>query len=511
MAKFLQNLLDVNTPLFPLALKRLEEATGHSGVDVRLIADITHEAHAIMRQLGLDPADTTARELYLALNAYIEKESSYEMLLASDFVLLRIDNQTISFNLIDVIENNHHQLEFESRGVEHGRRALRGEMFQRYIEHPRTTDEPTRQLALDAGLLEPDIPSYRETAIPLQKQSVKEITMDTNTPKILAIGDVFTDAFIMLNEKYAKVMKDDDGVQWLSLPFGSKPPYDHVDIVKAVGPSPNAAVSFARLGLNSQLMAWVGDDQPGKESYEYLATQNVDTTNVVTEEGKASSYWYVLRYGADRTMLVKSEEYSYKWKAPAVKPEWIYLAYIGKDSWQLHEDLLVYLDENPDIKLVFQPGTFHFEWGSEKLAKMYSHSYMVVMNREEAVDVTGRSYDSIHDLADGFHDMGIEKVVITDGPNGSYASFDGKVVTIPNYPDPKDPYDRTGAGDAFASTIAAALAQGESMETALTWAPINSMNVVQHIGAQTGLLTKADIERYLAEAPDWYKISEVQR
>ena len=47
------------------------------------------------------------------------------------------------------------------------------------------------------------------------------------------------------------------------------------------------------------------------------------------------------------------------------------------------------------------------------------------------------------------------------------------------------------------------------MDTALTWAPINSMNVVQNLGAQAGLLGKADVEKYLAEAPTDYKVTEL--
>jgi sugar/nucleoside kinase (ribokinase family) len=69
--------------------------------------------------------------------------------------------------------------------------------------------------------------------------------------------------------------------------------------------------------------------------------------------------------------------------------------------------------------------------------------------------------------------------------------------------------DRTGAGDAFASTIVAALALGESIETALTWAPINSMNVVQHLGAQAGLLRHEEIDRFLASAPEDYYAKEI--
>ena len=80
---------------------------------------------------------------------------------------------------------------------------------------------------------------------------------------------------------------------------------------------------------------------------------------------------------------------------------------------------------------------------------------------------------------------------------------------VPNYPDPAPPLDRTGAGDAFASTIVAALALGETVATALTWAPINSMSVVQKLGAQAGLLGVEDIQKYLSEAPEWYKTEEL--
>ncbi len=51
----------------------------------------------------------------------------------------------------------------------------------------------------------------------------------------------------------------------------------------------------------------------------------------------------------------------------------------------------------------------------------------------------------------------------------------------------------------------AALIQGNNIEGALQWAPINSMNVVQHTGAQEGLLNEQEIGELLKKAPDWYK------
>jgi sugar/nucleoside kinase (ribokinase family) len=75
---------------------------------------------------------------------------------------------------------------------------------------------------------------------------------------------------------------------------------------------------------------------------------------------------------------------------------------------------------------------------------------------------------------------------------------------MPIYPDPKPPYDRTGAGDSFASTFTAAIMKGADLEGALLWAPINSMSVVQKVGAQAGLLSEHEINHYIRTAPDWY-------
>jgi len=75
---------------------------------------------------------------------------------------------------------------------------------------------------------------------------------------------------------------------------------------------------------------------------------------------------------------------------------------------------------------------------------------------------------------------------------------------MPIYPDPKPPFERTGAGDAFSSTFVAAIMKGATVEGALLWAPINAMSVVQKVGAQAGLLSVHQIDQYLRLAPSSY-------
>ena len=43
------------------------------------------------------------------------------------------------------------------------------------------------------------------------------------------------------------------------------------------------------------------------------------------------------------------------------------------------------------------------------------------------------------------------------------------------------------------------------IKDAIRWAPINSMSVVQQVGARAGLLSRKKLEAYLAEAPADYK------
>jgi len=494
MANQLIELINATDPSAGVVLRDLEAATGNQGVDVRLIADITERAHNVIRTLGFDTANTTPQELYHALDATVASGRVDALLDQTDFVIFRLDDSMVSLNKADVIENAHHQLQFDQRTVTHGREALKNELVKRYSDK---ANQPDR------------IYSYIQMLGIDNESKQEEEAVPGTSPYVLAIGDIFTDAFIKLSDEVAKVQVDQDGSTHLVLPFGSKPPYEQVDIIQSVGPSPNAAVSFARLGLYAGLTAFLGDDLPGVDSLNYLKKEHVDTSTISVQKGIPSNYYYVLRLGAERTILVKNQQYAYEWQEPSRVPDWIYLSLISGDSWQLHLDLLAYLEGHPDTKLAFQPGTFHFKWGVEKLAAIYKRSHIIVLNREEAVDITGRSYDDLHALAAGLHELGPEIVVITDGPSGSYASYAGKLVTIPNYPDPAPPVDRTGAGDAFASTIVAALAQGENIETALTWAPINSMSVVQELGAQAGLLSRDKIQEWLTKAPADYKVTEM--
>jgi len=150
----LKRILEIKNPVFDLVLRQLEKSTGNSSVDIRLIADITRKAHTVMRHFKLDTIDTTTEELYLTLISAVKNNDTAVLLGDCDYVLLIVNGETISFNLIDIIESYHHQLKFKDRSIRYGQRSLKGELVDRYINHSRTNNATIYELARSADLLE---------------------------------------------------------------------------------------------------------------------------------------------------------------------------------------------------------------------------------------------------------------------------------------------------------------------------------------------------------------------
>lgn len=330
-----------------------------------------------------------------------------------------------------------------------------------------------------------------------------------NELDFLAIGDIVSEPFIRLKEAEVHCEKGPNKCV-ICMRWGDKIPYESATFVPAVGNASNAAVSAARLGLRSALRAYVGDDHYGVECLERLTQEKVDTTYMVTEPGKKTNYHFVLWFESERTILVKHEAFSYAIPELVSEPKWIYLSSLADHTLPYHLELVKLLDAHPNIKLAFNPGTFQMSLGAKALKDLYARTDFFSCNKEEAGRILENDdLDDVRGLLVGIHKLGPKIVVITDGTNGAYG-FDGsRMMYVPMYPDTRGPYERTGAGDAFTSTVACALALGEPLEKALLWGPINSMSVVQEIGAQKGLLTREQLLELLQKAPSSYAVRDL--
>jgi len=77
MSRIISELLGATEPMFSIAIKQLEQASGKPGIDVRLTAEVIGQVIQKTEDLGLDPKDTTGKELYSALLAQYQKHDAH--------------------------------------------------------------------------------------------------------------------------------------------------------------------------------------------------------------------------------------------------------------------------------------------------------------------------------------------------------------------------------------------------------------------------------------------------
>lgn len=328
----------------------------------------------------------------------------------------------------------------------------------------------------------------------------------------ISIGDMAVDVFIRLKEAREGCNPQTKKCE-LCLNFGDKIPYDFSEELLSVGNSANAAVSVARLGISSAFISNVGCDKDGTECIENLRKEGVIADHVTIQDGKNTNKHYVLWYDRDRTILIKHERFEYSLLPEFEKPKWIYLSSMGENSLEFHDEIMKYLEKNPDVKLLFQPGTFQIKFGVEKMAKFYARSEIFACNAQEAQKILQVESLDFKLLLSGIAALGPKVVLITDGPDGAYildnrdnanAEIKGRSYFFEAYPNQAPAYERTGAGDSFTSTFVVATLLGKDFLTSLKWAGSNAVNVCKYVGAQKGLLNQEGLLKVVNEAdPNW--------
>src|SRR3989344_1763684 len=101
----------------------------------------------------------------------------------------------------------------------------------------------------------------------------------------LAIGDTVVDDFIRLKDASVHCNIDNEDCT-ITMRWGDKIPFESSTILAGVGNSANAAVSAARLGLSSALMATIGDDADGRLITEYFEKEGLSRDYITEAPGK---------------------------------------------------------------------------------------------------------------------------------------------------------------------------------------------------------------------------------
>ncbi|HVY68017.1 MAG TPA: carbohydrate kinase family protein [Patescibacteria group bacterium] len=303
---------------------------------------------------------------------------------------------------------------------------------------------------------------------------------------IISIGDPTIDTFLLIHDVE---IREVDGQKKALLNWGDKLPVDEMHRTVA-GNAANNAVGSARLGLKAALYCVVAHDVGGREIVHKMQKEKVSTRYVILDDKHGTNASTVISFKGERTILVYHEHRQYK--LPAFVPAaWVYLTSMGVGFEKIYKDLARYLDKHK-TRLGFNPGTFQLRKGAAANRLMLERTDLLSLNVEEAQGWVGESGRDPEVLCRKLAALGPKAVALTDGRRGAYSYSEEGFYYLPEFPGPR--VEATGAGDSFTTAYIAGLFYGLSHAQALRWGPVNAGSVVQQIGPQAGLLSRAEIE-----------------
>ena len=348
--------------------------------------------------------------------------------------------------------------------------------------------------------------------------------------KALTIGGAALDTIIEYEQmETMEIQKPHQKYAYLLLEEGAK-----IEVTKqkcfSGGGATNAAVSLQKLGFDVSFFGKVGKDSIGESLLNELKSQNIDTSIVRFSQhfGTATSYVIpslkgdrtIFAYrGANKDLLIEDLPIE------AIKAaDFVYVTSLSKTSGaQLPQIVNTALECH--TKVAINPGGSQLEVGNGFIKEALHGIDILIMNYEEAQKLTAsllsvegselQNYETDHSSnllksQPVFQDnlfslkvffqktlkLGPRIVVVTDGGNGVYVATNEKMYFHPAA-SADNIVNTLGAGDAFGSSFCGAIYSGESIEKAIQYGLTNSVSVIQHHDAKSGLLTKTQIEKYI--------------
>ena len=307
---------------------------------------------------------------------------------------------------------------------------------------------------------------------------------------IATIGDITVDNFYEIDKQEASVLCNIRNQETeLCFNYGEKVPVK--SIRKSFGGSAlNTAIGFERMGIETYISAFAGEDSEGRDTIEFLKSNHINT-NFLQTSGNHNQATIIV-YNSERTILSYHNQRDYK-KLDIPRVGFIYFASAGKGSDIICQKIIA--RTNSGSILFFNPGSWELK-NFDPFRPIVKYCKAFIVNRDEADLIIGSipTKQQLHQILK----LGAEIAIITDGPNGAYLSDGGTSFHISSVA--RNIFDPTGAGDAFSSGFVGGMINGRSIEESAGWGMINASEVISTESANDGLLDKKQIsDRYEKE------------
>ena len=302
---------------------------------------------------------------------------------------------------------------------------------------------------------------------------------------VISIGDATEDIFVRpCDDKFCKAQINVHGDN-LCFRHGEKITSEET-FNDVGGSATNVAVGLKKLGINSNIMSIIGDDESGKHVLTRLNDVGLSCDYIIVDKKTKTSSSIVIVFNKDRTIFVYRGNKDYK-KLKSIRnlrTKWLYLGPVNNDFSSYYNDIISLASEK-NVQIALNPGNRQIEDGRNDLLRLIKVTNLLILNKQEALDLTkSANFTDNKKLLYSVKIMGPKLVIITDGARGAYL-FDGeKYLGVEKYPN-LELVDSTGAGDAFCAGFLAGYIKTGDYIDGLQYGIINSAMVIEKLGAQT--------------------------
>lgn len=266
------------------------------------------------------------------------------------------------------------------------------------------------------------------------------------------------------------------------------------------GKGANQAVACARLGVPTHMIGRVGGDVFGQALLDSLQNNGVQTEGVLVDESTSSGVAAIaVDDDGENNIIV----------VPGANGQ-VNTADLERLAAVLPEAAVLLLQLEIPLEMVAAAAQLAQEQGVTVILDpapaqplpdtLYPLIDILTPNETEAAALVGFEVESqaaAHTAAQQLRDKGAKQIIIKRGGHGVY-NFDGHtVIEQPAFP--VTAVDTVAAGDAFNGSLAAALAEGLPLATALQWGCAGGAIAVTRAGAQPAMPKRGELVALLAD------------
>lgn len=260
----------------------------------------------------------------------------------------------------------------------------------------------------------------------------------------------------------------------------------------------NQAVAATKAGGNVTFLASVGDDEDGKQIINAISNDGADVSRVIYKKGSKTGAAFIFVEDSGENSIVVSPGANKELTGDDLDS---YVDIIAGADYLVMQMEIPYEFVEKAAKIASDNGTYVLLNPapacrlSDELISMVD---LLVVNETESEIISGKSFSDlgVEKMANELTAMGARSVCITLGEKGSFLLNVDNAINVKAFSVPT--VDTTAAGDTFCGSLTAFMAEGKSIQEAISLASAASALTVQKLGAYPSIPTKAEIGSFIA-------------